>query len=247
MAGAPHHPANVHRNPTAFQSWRVARAGARRADGPSWGRGFTLVELLIVITIVGLVTALLLPAFGMAMETANRTSCANNLRQVGLALRVYANHNGGRFPVEELCGNPQRVLVTSLVPHYLDTMDVFYCPSAEALEPYAQSPEYGGPGGDSIIDTLENRQRYWVSYKYFCVTRRDPRMPLPLLLSEYPHLLTTDSPAARWLMSDYVRKDIPVFPHREKGGCGGGRNVLFVDGSIQFLPQRTERAFTDRQ
>jgi prepilin-type processing-associated H-X9-DG protein len=196
---------------------------------------------------VSVLAALLLPALGMAVETANRVSCANNLRQLGLALRLYANHNDGRFPVEDLCGNPQQVLVTSLVPHYLDTMDVFYCPSAEALEPYAQSPEYGGPGGDSIIDTPENRQRYWISYKYFCITRRDTRMPLPLRLSEYPHVLTLESCAARWLMSDYVRQDIPVFPHQERGGWGGGRNVLFVDGSIDFVPHQTPGAFTDRQ
>ena len=239
--------AEAHQNPMGFDSRGVTCAGAGRAGSPPRGRGFTLLELLIVIVILGLLAALLFPALAMAMETANRTSCANNLRQLGLALRLYANHNEGRYPIEGLCGNPQQVLVTSLVPDCLGTMDVFYCPSADAMEGYAQSPEYGGPGGDSIIDTAENLRRCWISYKYFSVTRRDPRMPLPLRLSEYPHLLTTDSPPARWLMSDYVRKDIPVFPHREKGGWGGGRNVLFVDGSVQFVTHRTERAFTDRQ
>jgi len=247
VTGAAGYRRRRHHDPARIDPRRMARGGARPAGGATAGRAFTLLELLIVIVMLGLLTALLFPAFAMAMETANRTTCANNLHQLGLALRLYANPNEGRFPVEELCGNPQQALVTSLVPHYLGTMDVFYCPSAAALEPYAQSAEYGGPGGDSIIDTAENRRRCWISYKYFSVTRRDLRMPLPLRLSEYPHQLTTDSPPARWLMSDYVRKDIPVFPHREKGGWGGGRNVLFVDGSVQFLPHRTERAFTDRQ
>lgn len=247
VARAADHPADAHRDPVGSDSRRVARAGARPAGGPGRGRGFTLLELLIVIAVLGLLAAMLFPAFAMAVETANRTACARNLQQLGLALRLYANRNQGRFPLEDLCGNPQRVLVTTLVPHYLDTMDVFYCPSAEAMEGYAQSPEYGGPGGDSIVDTAENRGRCWISYKYFCVARRDTRMPLPLRLSEYPHVLTTDSSAARWLMSDYVRKDIPVFPHRERGGWGGGRNVLFVDCSVRFVPHRTERAFTDRQ
>jgi len=115
------------------------------------------------------------------------------------------------------------------------------------MEPYAQSNEYGGPGGDSIIDTAENRQRSYITYKYFSVTRRDPRMPLPLRLSEYPHLLASDSPALRWLMSDWVRQDVPVFPHREPGGWGGGRNVLFADASVRFVRHRTDHAFTDRQ
>jgi prepilin-type processing-associated H-X9-DG protein len=48
-------------------------------------------------------------------------------------------------------------------------------------------------------------------------------------------------------MSDWVRKDVPVFPHWEKGGYGGGRNVLFADGSVRFVHHRTPGAFTDRQ
>jgi len=130
------------------------------------------------------------------------------------------------------------------VPDYLDDMRVFYCPSAEALEPYAQSDEYGGPGGDSVIDTPRNRARCYITYKYFSVNQRDTRMPLPLRLSEYPHLLRNDSPASRWLMSDWVRRDVPVFPHQEPGGWGGGRNVLFADGRVEFVRHGTPEHFT---
>jgi prepilin-type processing-associated H-X9-DG protein len=113
------------------------------------------------------------------------------------------------------------------------------------VEPYAQSEEYGGPGGDSVVDTDENWQRAYISYKYFSVTARDTRMPLPLALSDYPRLLRLSSPAARWLMSDWVRKDAPVFPHLEKGGWGGGRNVLLLDGSVHFLRHGEPGAFKD--
>jgi len=205
--------------------------------------GFSLAELLVVITTITTLMAMLLPSLGRAKEQARRIACASNLRQLGFGLQMYAIHNDGCYPVEGLCGNPQSVLTGSLFPCYLDNRDIFYCPSAAAVEPYAQSNEYGGPGGDSVVNTDENWERSYISYKYFSITRRDTRMPLPLRLSDYPHLLRENSPARRWLMSDWVRKDVPVFPHLEKGGWGGGRNVLFADTSVQFVRHRTPGAF----
>lgn len=60
--------------------------------------GFTLIELLVVIAIIGLLMALLLPAMGAVMNTVRRSQCANNLRQIGVAVLAYQQADGS-FPL----------------------------------------------------------------------------------------------------------------------------------------------------
>lgn len=64
-------------------------------------RGFSLIELLVVMAIIAILAALLFPALALAKERAKRTACLNNEKQLNLAWQVYADENGGALPVND--------------------------------------------------------------------------------------------------------------------------------------------------
>ncbi len=95
---------------------------------------FTLVELLVVIAIVGTLVALLFPAIQAAREAARRTGCANNLRQVGLAVIRYSDDHRGEFPKTSHDTDLNQCWIDTLAP-YMESVDAIrICPSDQKAD-----------------------------------------------------------------------------------------------------------------
>ena len=110
---------------------------------------FTLVELLVVIAIIGVLVALLLPAIQAARGAARRMQCANNMRQIGLAIHQYCDAHQGRFPLIAH-DNPLEIAWIYTLAPYMESVDAIrLCPDdLERIE----NPAYKDATG-ALIET----------------------------------------------------------------------------------------------
>jgi prepilin-type N-terminal cleavage/methylation domain-containing protein/prepilin-type processing-associated H-X9-DG protein len=204
--------------------------------------GFSLIELLVVIGILTLLVALLLPSLRAARDSANRTKCAAQLRQVGTAFQLYANENRGWLPAWSSGwktwpsglpdDTPGPAWTIELIPYVGDPDSAVYnCPSfPERERNYFIEAVWSGANGRNAMKLSD------ISLSSQFILSGDVTQILA-----YPH------PFGKYATNDADFSDEfgPLLMFPEEGGLlmhRGGNNVLFADSHVEtfasFDPDR---------
>lgn len=118
-------------------------------------KSFTLIELLVVIAIIAILAAMLLPALAKAREKAREASCASNLKQIILALTMYADENDGKIPKHygKSIANTDKYWTQVLRElNCLNDTNVLCCPSLKPFKYVGNSKTYGLRTGNVAVE-----------------------------------------------------------------------------------------------
>lgn len=217
----------------------------------SGAEGFTLLELLVVVAILGALAALVSPALVSALAYADQVSCTSNLRQLGLATKYYLDYHGGEFfPLREPqedgtlwyfgfeahasrgLGEGNRILdqTRSRLHPYLGGADeIAACPSVPFGGAY-KAKYKGDPWTYGVNYILCNHQR---SANYHSIRSQD--LPRTVVFADAAQVNTFQAPASPtnpmvedWYYTQPGARQVH-FRH------GGKANVLFADWHVEAM------------
>ena len=211
-------------------------------------RGFTLIELLVVIAIIAILAAILFPVFAKAREKARQTSCASNLKQMGLACMQYAQDYDELYPRNSIGWTVngtanQQVWWNGLIQPYAKNLQMFMCPSysksqmrATAAVGIAGMPNCGcgntywrlkGGYGTNYGSTAAGRLNPWpVPGGRAMADMQEPAGTLWVADS----YCVVASPPGVWPCDTAANKAADL-RHND------GANVVFVDGHVKWLSE----------
>jgi prepilin-type N-terminal cleavage/methylation domain-containing protein/prepilin-type processing-associated H-X9-DG protein len=187
---------------------------------------FTLLELLVCISIISVLAALLVPTLGQAKETAFKAKCMNNLKQIGMAIEFYKEDNGQFYPIPPPVpyteySNKQR-LMTLLGSNYFNgAWGVFKCPSSKNT--YSLGNRTNGLGGqmdyemNSGIFGMAGGGTNW----------NNETVDIPTLA-----VVIYDWPGPNYYPPMNAVPDPLAYPQPHPSG---GINAYFVDGHVAWI------------
>lgn len=209
-------------------------------------KAFTLVELLVVVAIIGVLVAMLLPAVQAARASARRMQCANNLKQIGLAMHQYTDVYAGSFPAMSHGRGREESWVHSLSPYLESTEAIRLCPddlprqeamsgrvTSYAINGYLRETTrlerlvYEGTPDETVLEDFADRlQKVGETHKTLVMFEAGQTVE-----SAYDHLHTWE-----WFTEQYptameriakIRTDVVIDRHQ-----GSVANYLYADGHV---------------